>query len=194
MPAWAWVDVETTGLGYDVNPPYENRDDVILELAAVITDADLNVIDTFGPYVIHADADKVALMDDFVTQMHTRTGLIDKVAVAEDTVEDLDAALAEWFDSHGLTSKVILAGSSVKLDFDFIRRHLPVTFAKLHYRVIDVSTFKETLRVWAPGVVAELEARKDPSHEAMDDILGSIAELRFYRDKLNLADVPAAAA
>lgn len=183
---WLWIDVETTGLGYEAQAPYASREDQILELAAIITDPDLNELDSFGPRTVAASDQALALMDDYVTAMHTRTGLLAKLTTETRTLADLDAELSAWLDGHGLTGKVLLAGNSVKLDFDFIRRSLPSVFSRLHYRVIDVSTFKETLREWMPDVVAELERRKEPAHEAMDDIRWSVRELAMYRDALGL--------
>lgn len=178
---WLWVDLETTGLGFDSGNPQQVTDDVILELAAIITTSDLAEVDSFGPVVLAADAAALDQMDDFVRNMHTGTGLLNKVAMSHLTAADLDGALSRWLTSHDMTSRVILAGSSVKLDFDFIRRHLPATFARLHYRVIDVSSFKETLRDWSPEVVARLEAGFVVAHQAMPDIRASIDELAAYR-------------
>lgn len=182
----AWMDAETTGLGYETFPPYADRPDQILELAAIITDGDLNEIASFGPVVVHATEDTLALMNDYVREMHTRTGLIDKVRASTTTLADLDAALGAWLDEHGLSSRAVLSGNSVKLDFDFVRRNLPGVFGRLNYRVIDVSSFKEALRRKRPDVVAELEAAKVPSHEAMDDIRWSVRELGFYYGRLGL--------
>lgn len=178
---WLWVDVETTGLGYDTGNPQQHTDDVILELAAVITTPDLVEVGSFGPVVLDAPAGALEAMDDFVRTMHTRTGLLGRVARTKVTPADLDAALCRWLDDHSMIKRVLLAGSSVKFDFEFIRRHLPGVFARLHYRVIDVSSFKETLRHWSPHVVNRVEEGYVSSHEAMADIRASIAELSAYR-------------
>lgn len=204
---WLWVDVETPGLGYDptatpkqswlrrlasklipslAKKPYANRDEPILELAAIITDTQLNEIDVFEPVVVHASEKVLAGMNDYVRNMHTETGLIEKVRASTTTQADLDTMLTDWLDEHGMTSKIILGGNSVKLDFDFIRRNLPKTFARLGYRVIDVSSFKESLREWAPEVVAELEEAKNPSHKAIEDIRWSVKELALYKGHLGL--------
>lgn len=190
---WLWVDVETTGLGYDPDAPEINRDDVILELAAIITDPQLNDLASFGPVVVHASAKQLALMGDYVRDMHTRTGLLTKIERGEGVgPAELDLQLSAWLTAHGLPagSKATLAGNSVKLDFDFIRRILPVTFSHLGYRVIDVSSFKETLRAWRPALVEQIETAKPYAHEAMDDIRWSIRELEVYRTGLGL-DQPA---
>lgn len=183
---WLWIDVETPGLGYDPDHPQTNLDEQILELAAIATDYDLNELATFGPVVVHAEKDVIDSMSDYVRQMHTDTGLLDKVQASTTTETDLDTALAQWLDERDMTSGLILCGNSLKLDFDFIRRRLPKTFSRLGYRTIDVSSFKEALRRWAPEVVAELEAAKNPNHKALDDIRWSIRELAFYRGHLGL--------
>lgn len=204
---WLWVDVETTGLGYEptatpkqswlrrlvsklipalARKPYANRDDQILELAAIVTDPDLNELDVFEPVVVHASEKTLALMNDYVLNMHTTTGLLPKVRSSTTTLSDLDAALSAWLDEHEMVKGIKLSGNSVKLDFDFLRRNLPRTFGRLGYRVIDVSSFKETLREWKPEVVAELEAAKIPSHKAIEDIRWSVHELAFYKGHLGL--------
>lgn len=191
---WLWLDLETTGVGYDLTNPQTYTDDAILEVAAIITDADLNEVSAFGPFPIRTTSADLALMDDFVRNMHTQTGLLDRVASsAAQRLSTVDEALANWMADHGLERKAILAGSSVKMDFEFLRRHAPLTFARLGYRVIDVSSFKEALRDWMPQVVEQVEADKVPSHKAMEDIRWSIHELRIYRKALGLGGKEAAA-
>ncbi|WP_152819077.1 oligoribonuclease [Pseudactinotalea sp. HY160] len=179
---WLWVDLETTGLGYDRADPSRIVDDAILEVAAVVTTGDLEVVGAFGPVTVRGDEGALERMVPYVRQMHTRTGLLERVRGPQARgIGDVDADLSEWMAGHGLDVGVVLAGSSVKLDFDFIRRHMPATFARLHYRVIDVSSFKEALRVWRPSLIEEMEDGWTSKHQAMDDILDSIAELRRYR-------------
>lgn len=186
---WLWVDLETTGLGHDPDQPQANRDDVILEVAALVTDAELSVLDSFGPVPVTAREADLALMGDFVRDMHTSTGLLERVTGPDALpIEQVDELMSAWLQTHGLAEKVILAGSSVKLDQEFIRRHMPDTYRHLHYRVIDVSSFKEALRAWAPDVVAEREnaPMEGTKHQAMDDIRASVAELAHYRQALGL--------
>lgn len=189
---WLWVDLETTGLGYDPALPQEHADDVILEVAAIITGSELEEVSSFGPHSIAASGEQLGLMGAFVREMHTRTGLLERVmSSAACPIAQVDGAMSAWMGRHGLTERVILAGSSVKLDFEFIRRHMPLVFTRLGYRVIDVSSFKEALRDWLPGVVADVERVKASSHEAMNDIRWSVRELRHYRQELGLGHSPA---
>lgn len=182
---WLWVDVETTGLGYDPAHPQTYVDDALLEVAAIITTPDLVEVSSFGPVPVVAEASALAGMNDFVRAMHTGTGLLQRVASPQaHTSAQVDGLMSKWMDTNGLSEKVILAGSSVKLDFEFIRRHLPDVFSRLGYRVIDVSSFKETLRDWSPGVVDAYAQGKTPAHEAMADIRASVAELGHYRQHL----------
>lgn len=184
---WLWVDVETTGLGYSPATPDVNRDDQILELAAIITDTDLNELDAFESYVVHAGEDTLVLMDDYVRDMHARTGLTDKVRASTNILADLEAALGAWLDGHGMDAKVLLGEARLRLHPpQHARRNMPAVFSRLHYRVLDVSSFKETLRRWHPEVVAELESVKVSTHEAMDDIRWSVRELDMYRRALGL--------
>ncbi|MGC0250441.1 oligoribonuclease [Pseudactinotalea sp. Z1748] len=191
---WLWVDLETTGLGYEMSRPQNYREDVILEVAAIITDAHLNEISVFGPFPVRTSKADLRRMDDFVRNMHTETGLLEQVdSPAAQPLPAIDQAMATWMGDHGLDNRVTLAGSSVKFDFEFLRRHMPGVFSRLGYRVIDVSTFKEALRDWHPQVVADIEANKASSHKAMEDIRASLHELRTYRQALGLADQGAAA-
>src|SRR5690606_40248093 len=101
------------------------------EIAAIITTPDLQEVSSFGPFAIAARQSDLDLMGDYVRDMHTRTGLLDRVtssaAYSLDTVQD---GMASWMQEHGLTERVILAGNSVKLDFDFLRRHMPRVFSR----------------------------------------------------------------
>lgn len=184
---WLWVDLETTGLGYDPADPQATTPDAILEVAAIITDSNLDEVSTFGPFPIAATDADLALMGDYVRNMHTETGLLERINAGKGhRLGTVDSAMHGWMSHNGLVKKVNLAGSSVKLDFEFIRRHMPQVFSTLGYRVIDVSSFKEALRDWMPPVVAEIEAAKAPAHKAMEDIRWSVRELRAYRQALGL--------
>lgn len=188
---WLWVDVETTGLGHEMDRPHVNRDDVVLEIAGIITTPDLQEIDTFGPVAVRTAEEKLAMMSDFVRDMHTRTGLLGRLRDEREhlpTMVDADEQFSAWLAGHGMVEKVLLGGSSVKLDFDFLRRCFWKSFAHLGYRVIDVSSFKEALRDWAPAVTAAAEAAGPAAHEAMADIRGSIAQLAFYRRHMVFLD------
>jgi len=178
------LDLETTGLGYDDADPAKVKDDAILEVAAILVDSvTLEEIDEFGPFPISTSTPVLALMNDFVRNMHTTTGLIDRVQhPSARPLGTVDAELSKWMASHGATERVHLLGSSVSLDALFIRRHMPKTFARLHYRILDVSSFAVAMDGWDPKVAAHIqEIVGDSTHEAMADIRRSLAILRLYR-------------
>src|SRR5699024_74805 len=176
----------TTGLGYDPDDPQHYRPDVVLEVAALATTPQLDITGRFGPFPVTATGEDLGLMGEYVRRMHTGTGLLERVhSPLARPVREVDADLADWMSEQGMHHRVVLAGSSVKLDFEFLRRHMPVVFARLHYRVIDSSSFKEALRAWRPGAVETWEAQAGPSaHSAMTDIEASVAELAHYRHAL----------
>lgn len=176
---------------------------VPLEIAAIVTDGLLNDIATFGPYTIKATPEDLGRMNDYVTNMHTKTGLIGRV-LSEDAlplavVEVLFAAfISEHFPEKGKvipagsllhTNRItvsdekvagaILGGSTIKYDWNVIRRHLPAAFALIDYRVIDTSSFREVIRRVDPGVYDQSPKVPAP-HEAMTDIRISIDELRWF--------------
>lgn len=167
-----WGDVETTGL-------YANDPDQLLEVAVLITDYDLNVLDEHGfQAVIQHDARAMFdLADDYVKAMHDKTGLWDRLAMGLPP-ENVDEYLVDYIQAFQPEPKTArLAGNSVRLDANFIEAFLPQVSAHLHYRVLDVSSlafeFNEVLDV--------PDFEKVRTHVAMDDIRESIAELRHYR-------------
>lgn len=185
-----WADAETTGL---MNDPAT----VPLELAFVITDADLNEIDSLGPVVFSATEEELAAMGDYVRNMHTKTGLLEKVRASTLKREDFDEVLAEFIGKYfpakgtplekaslnepaGKFRGAVLAGNSVKLDFEVIEKFFPKTRALLDYRVIDVSSIGELAKRWNPNAWASMPP-KASDHTAMTDIRASIDELRYYR-------------
>ncbi|MGK3708733.1 oligoribonuclease [Arthrobacter sp. IK3] len=179
----AWLDFEATGL-------MDNPDVVPLEIAAVITDANLNELASFGPFAIHATDDELAVMNDFVTNMHTVTGLIDRVRTSAVTIEQVDAALAAFaapfFPSKGELVDgtkyrgMVIGGNSVKFDFAVIEKFFPATKANMDYRVIDISSVGELVRRWNHKAWAAMPP-KASDHTAMTDIRAGIDELRYYR-------------
>ncbi|WP_017791895.1 oligoribonuclease [Leucobacter salsicius] len=170
----AWIDIETTGLDRD--------QDLILEVAAVITDAELNEVAHFSE-VVHQDrALAVSMMDKAVLQMHTRSGLIADLAVTSSasSIVEIEQRLLEFVAEHRALDAPV-AGSNVSFDRGFLELWMPtLNDQALHYRSIDVSTVKELARRWAPHVL-ETAPPKDMKHRALADIRESIAELRHYR-------------
>lgn len=172
----AWMDLEMTGL--------EPERHVIVEIATLITDDELEVVAEGPDLVIKASPDELAGMDDVVRAMHTRSGLLE--AIEQSTIDLADAGqrtLAFLKEQIGEARSVPLCGNSIGTDRRFLSRWLPEIDQFLHYRSIDVSTVKELARRWYPEAAAA-QPRKVGAHRALDDIQESIEELRFYREKI----------
>lgn len=171
-----WMDMEMSGL--------EPERDRVLELATIITTANLEVV-AEGPDLVVFQADEVlAAMDAWNTQHHGASGLTEKVKASTVSDAEAEAATLAFINSHfGARERPVLCGNSIHQDRRFIRRYLPALDARLHYRMVDVSTIKELARRWYPAEVAVMPAKND-SHRALDDIRESIAELRWYRERL----------
>lgn len=179
------LDFETTGFAKDPNV-------VPLEGAAIIVDAGLNELAAFGPIAIHADVWDLDHMGDYVRDMHTKTGLLDRVAASTITVADFDRMLSEFAAPYFPAKKseqpdgtkyrgMVIGGNSVKFDFDVIEAHFPLTLANMDYRVIDITSVGELFRRWNPTAWAAMPP-KGSNHTAMVDIVEGIKELRYYRD------------
>ena len=167
-----WIDCEMTGLDLDR--------DVLVEVAAVVTDSELNVLGDGADVVITPPVEALEQMDPFVRNMHTTSGLLEAlpggVSVEEAQAQVLDY-LRTWVPDAG---KAPLAGNSVGTDKAFLERHMPELVGHLHYRVIDVSSVKELARRWYPRIYFS-SPEKNGGHRALADILESIDELRYYR-------------
>ena len=170
------MDLEMTGLDPDV--------DVIVEIATLVTDDDLEIVAEGPDLVVHQPAEVLDRMDDFVRTMHTRSGLLDAIAASSTTLEEAGAATLEFLRSHiDEAANVPLCGNSIGTDRRFLARYLPDIEGFLHYRSVDVSTIKELARRWHPEAVKSAP-EKAGGHRAMDDIRESVAELRHYRTAL----------
>ena len=157
--------------------------DVLVEIAVLVTDGDLNLIGEGVDVVIHANAAKVAGMNDFVTSMHTNSGLIAEIPSGISTSEAEEQILA-YLQSAGVQAgKSPLAGNSVSVDRSFISRDMPRLSEYLHYRTVDVSSIKELARRWHPRVYFNAPA-KSGNHRALGDIKDSINELKYYREAI----------
>jgi oligoribonuclease len=167
-----WIDCEMTGL----NPDTE----CLVEIAAVITDFDLNVLDEGIDLVIKPRAGTVEAMGDFVRKMHTDSGLIKEFASGIE-LEEAESLVLEYIKKYIPNAKTApLAGNTIGTDRMFITKYMPNLDAHLHYRNIDVSTVKELGKRWYPKVYFQAP-KKDGGHRALADILESIEELRYYR-------------
>ena len=180
-----WVDLEMTGLDVDT--------DVIVEIACIVTDSNLEALDNGIQLVVRADADELARMSDFVREMHRKSGLLPEIEKSSTDVAAAQAATLAYVKGHvRAPSTAPLCGNSIGTDRRFLAKYMPEFDEYLHYRSIDVSSFKELCRRWYPAVYRK-RPNKTEQHRALDDIRESIAELRFYRANLLRAPDPAPA-
>ena len=181
QPNLIWIDCEMTGLDLEK--------DVLVEIAVLVTDSDLNVIGEGIDLVIAATPEQLAGMNEFVTQMHTNSGLITEIptGISVSAAEDL---IIKYLESAStVAGKSPLAGNSVSVDRSFIARDMPRLNDYLHYRTIDVSSVKELARRWNAKVYFNSPA-KTGNHRALGDIQDSIAELAHYRANFLIAGAP----
>ncbi|HWE54236.1 MAG TPA: oligoribonuclease [Acidimicrobiales bacterium] len=169
----AWMDLEMTGL--------DPGRHVIVEIATLITDDDLNVIEEGPDIVVSATPTELAAMDDVVRSMHTRSGLLPAIQASTVDLETAGRETLDFLRRHiPEVRSVPLCGNSIGTDRRFLARYLPEIDEFLHYRSIDVSTVKELARRWYPEALAA-QPRKTGAHRAMGDVLESVAELAYYR-------------
>jgi oligoribonuclease len=170
------MDLEMTGL--------EPHRHVIIEIATIITDDNLNIVAEGPDLVLAATPVQLAEMGDVVTQMHTRSGLLVAVKGSMVTIEKAEADTLAFLRQHiSDAGTVPLCGNSIGTDRRFLQEYMPMLEAFFHYRNIDVSTIKELARRWHPEVL-DAQPEKVTSHRALDDIRESIAELVHYRSTL----------
>jgi oligoribonuclease len=177
-----WVDCEMTGL--------DTSRHVLVEIAVVVTDAELKPLDKGIDIVIHATDDELAEMDDFVTKMHGTSGLTEEIRASSVSVADAEKEVVEYIRRFVASSGVApLCGNSIASDRKFIAKYMPDLDNFLHYRMIDVSSIKELTRRWYPRVYSGQPA-KGMQHRALADILESIRELDYYRRAAFVAETP----
>lgn len=166
-----WIDLEMTGL----NPETE----VIIEIATVVTDANLNILAEGPVFAIHQDESILSKMDAWNTKQHHQSGLIERVRMSEidesQAEKETIAFLSQWLDS----GKSPMCGNSICLDRRFLARFMPKLVQFFHYRNLDVSTLKELAMRWQPALLKGLT--KGSKHLALEDIKDSIGELQYYR-------------
>jgi oligoribonuclease len=174
-----WIDCEMTGLDLAV--------DRLVEVAVIVTDSELNPLDDGLDVVISAPEDVLAQMVDVVREMHTVSGLLDAIAAATTTVEEAEQQVLDYVKRFvPERRKAPLCGNSIATDRAFLARHMPTLDDHLHYRMVDVSSIKELARRWYPRVYFNAP-KKEGGHRALADIVESIAELRYYRSTVFVA-------
>ena len=167
-----WVDMEMSGLNPDA--------DMVLEVAIVVTDTNLNTVAEAPVLVVHHGDAVLDAMDSWNKAAHAKSGLIERVKGSSLSESDLENRMVEFLQQHVPPGVSPMCGNSVHQDRRFMARHLPRLEAFFHYRNLDVSTLKELMKRWKP----ELEAgfTKHGKHEALADIYESIDELKYYRE------------
>ena len=174
-----WVDMEMSGL----NPETER----ILEIAIIVTDAHLNVIATAPVWVVHQEDALLDAMDAWNKGTHGKSGLIDKVKASTLTEADVEAQCLAFLKQHVKASISPMCGNTIHQDRRFMNRYMPKLEAYFHYRNIDVSTIKELCKRWQPEIAKGFT--KKQAHTALADIIESVEELRYYREKLFIPTV-----
>ena len=170
----AWMDLEMTGLDPDRH--------VIVEIATLITDDNLQVVAEGPDLVIHQSSEALAGMDDYVREMHTRSGLLSLIEASTVTAEQAAAETLAFLRAHIPEPRTVpLCGNSIGTDRRFLARWFPAIEDYLHYRSVDVSTIKELTKRWYPAALSSAP-KKARGHRALDDIRESVIELRFYRE------------
>ncbi|HTM64395.1 MAG TPA: oligoribonuclease, partial [Gammaproteobacteria bacterium] len=169
-----WVDLEMTGL--------DPRHDRIIEIATVVTNDNLDVIAEGPVFAIHQSNELLNGMDDWNTNQHNKSGLVQRVKESVITEEIAQAKTLEFLREHTVDGKSPMCGNSIWQDRRFLNAYMPELEKYFHYRLIDVSTLKELALRWAPAIYNGF--KKDSAHLALSDIHDSINELKYYRENL----------
>ena len=166
-----WIDLEMTGL--------DTQNDHIIEIATVVTDGDLNVIDEGPVFAIHQSDDVLEAMDEWNTRQHEQSGLTKRVRDTCMTAEEAERLTLDFLRKHVDESVSPMCGNSICQDRRFLAREMPKLEAYFHYRNLDVSTIKELARRWQPDLLDGV--KKNGAHLALEDVKDSIEELKHYR-------------
>jgi oligoribonuclease len=171
-----WIDLEMTGLDLE-----RHR---IVELAVLVTDAQLEVLAEGIDLVVHEPSEVLAEMDDFVRKMHTKSGLLPEIERSSLTLEAAGKQAIDYIKQFvPEPGTAPMCGNSIGVDRRFLDRYLPELDRYLHYRSIDVSSLKELCRRWYPEAYKKRPSKAE-THRALDDIKESVTELRYYRDTI----------
>ncbi len=174
-----WVDMEMSGL--------QPETDRILEIAMIVTDGDLNIVAEGPVLVVHQEDAVLDRMDAWNKGTHGKSGLIDKVKASTLTEADVEAACLAFLKQHVKSSISPMCGNTIHQDRRFMNRYMPKLESYFHYRNIDVSTIKELCKRWQPEIAKGFS--KQQAHTALADIIESVEELRYYREKLFIPTV-----
>ena len=166
-----WIDLEMTGLFPE--------SDVIIEIATIVTDADLNIIEEGPVIAVRQSEQTLAAMDEWNTQHHTQSGLVQRVLDSSHDIQSAQQATIDFLARHCVKGTSPMCGNSICQDRRFMVRLMPDLEAFFHYRNLDVSSIKEVIKRWQPDVLQGFS--KKATHQALDDIRESIDELRYYR-------------
>jgi oligoribonuclease len=169
-----WLDLEMTGLNPDT--------DLILEIATLVTDKQLNILADGPVLAIHQTDVILSAMGDWCTRQHGQSGLSQRVRDSQITEAEAEHMTLDFLRQHVPSNTSPMCGNSICQDRRFLARHMPELEKFFHYRNLDVSSLKELGKRWAPGILEGYT--KQSKHLAMDDIRDSIAELKFYRERL----------
>lgn len=167
-----WIDMEMSGLSPDT--------DRILEVALVVTDANLNTLAESPALVVHQSDAVLDAMDDWNKSTHGRSGLIDKVRASQFNEAEVESRMIAFLEPLIGKGKSPMCGNSICQDRRFLARHMPVLEAYFHYRNLDVSTLKELVKRWKPAIAGGFA--KEGKHTALADIYESIEEMKYYRE------------
>jgi len=169
-----WIDLETTGLSVARR--------VILEIASIVTDKDLNIIGEGPNLVIYHDDEVLERIDPWGAQQHGASGLLESSRASDISLQEAEQQTLTFIRRHTHRKMSPLCGNSILLDRRFLMRYMPELSAHLSHRNLDVSTINELVARWYPGTLERLD--KGVRHRAVDDIRSSIEELRFYRQQV----------
>ncbi|HHC6486198.1 oligoribonuclease [Vibrio parahaemolyticus] len=169
-----WVDLEMTGLDPETHK--------IIEIASIVTDSELNILAEGPVLAVRQPEEELAKMDDWCTNTHTASGLVERVRNSKISEQDAVAQTIEFLEKWVPKGVSPICGNSIGQDRRFLYKHMPELEEYFHYRYLDVSTLKELTRRWKPEVLDGFS--KQGTHLALDDIRESIAELKYYRETI----------